>query len=54
MSDPEPQPEPRGLTVLCPECGQLIEVHDPEALIRTLHLVNECSVRGLLAVRTDD
>jgi hypothetical protein len=28
--------------VLCEECGQLVEVHDPIALIRSLHLANAC------------
>lgn len=37
------------LTVICPECGEVIEVKDPGALVRALHLVNECSLRSLLA-----
>lgn len=32
-----------GTTVLCPECGELMEIHDPRALILTLHLRNECT-----------
>jgi hypothetical protein len=46
MSQPQPQPAP--VQVLCPECGQIIEIEDPAALVRALHLVNECSVRTLL------
>lgn len=54
MSDPQPQPQPQpalkpqSCTVLCPECGELTEIHDVEALVRSLHAVNECSVRSLL------
>ena len=36
-----------GTTVLCHECGELLEVKDPRALILTLHLRNECSISGL-------
>ena len=32
-----------GTTVLCPECGELMEIRDPRALILTLHLRNECT-----------
>jgi hypothetical protein len=39
---------PDALTVLCPECGEVIEVKDPAALVRALHLLNECSLRTLL------
>jgi hypothetical protein len=46
VSDPQPQPQP--ITVMCPECRELIEVKDPEGLIRALHLQNECAVSGLL------
>ena len=31
-------------TVLCPECGELIEVKDVRAIIMTLHLQNNCPV----------
>lgn len=41
----EPQP---AITVLCAECGELVEVKDPAALIRALHLANACSVRTLI------
>ena len=34
------------------ECGEIIEVHDVEALVRALHLLNECSTRTLLAPQT--
>jgi hypothetical protein len=37
---------------MCPECGEIIEVHDAEALVRALHLLNECSTRSLLAPQT--
>ena len=36
MTTPEP------VTILCPECGVLIEVQDVAQLIRTLHQMNEC------------
>lgn len=52
MSQPEPQPVPvqaHGVTVLCPECGSIVEVKDPAALIRTLHLMNECPAGTILA-----
>jgi hypothetical protein len=51
VSDPQPQPEPlqaSGCTAYCPECGEVIEVHDIVGLLRALHAVNECSVRSLL------
>lgn len=35
------------LTVLCPECGELMEVKDPAALIQALHLANACELRVL-------
>lgn len=37
MSDHEP------VTIICPECGALIEVKDVAQLIRTLHQLNECA-----------
>ena len=49
----EPQPtlstttQDTGVTVLCHECGELLEVKDPRALILTLHLRNECTISGL-------
>jgi hypothetical protein len=49
MSDPQPQPQPQPVTVLCSECGTLIEVKDPQALVRTLHLMNECPTGTILA-----
>lgn len=36
------------LTVICPECGDVIEVKDPGALVRALHLLNACTLRALL------
>jgi hypothetical protein len=51
MSQPQPQPSP--VTVLCPECGSLIEVQDVANLIRALHLKNECSISGLLATQPE-
>lgn len=29
-------------TLLCVECGELIEVADPAAIMRALHLMNAC------------
>ena len=54
MSQPEPQPAPvhewsPAVEIVCPECGELVSVKDPAALIRALHLANDCSVSGLLA-----
>ena len=34
--------------VACPQCGYLIEVPDPTALVLALHQQNECTVSGLL------
>jgi hypothetical protein len=48
VSQPQPAPAPVGITVLCTECGDLIELRDAAALIHALHLVNECSVRTLI------
>ena len=42
-------PEP--LTVLCGECGTLVEVHDVAALILALHLQNDCDISNLLVHR---
>jgi hypothetical protein len=36
-------PDDKPLTVLCEECGELIEVKDPTALIRYLHMQNACT-----------
>jgi len=38
------------VTVLCPECGQTVEVHDVAALLLALHLTNACA-RSLLIVQ---
>lgn len=40
--------ETEPVTVLCPECGELIEIKDVAALIKTLHQMNICTVRHLL------
>ncbi len=37
------------VTALCPECGDVVEIHDIRALLLALHMVNECSVRTLLS-----
>ena len=52
MSQPEPQPAP--LRVLCPECGDIIEIQDPANLVRALHLLNACSIRNLLSHTPDE
>jgi len=53
VSQPEPQRQPvtadAPLTVLCSECGCLIEVVNPAEIIRALHLRNDCTVSPLLA-----
>jgi hypothetical protein len=36
------------IATICPECGELIEVKDPAALIRALHMVNACALRALM------
>lgn len=38
-----------GITILCPECGQLIEVKDVRAVLLTLHLRNDCDISGLFS-----
>jgi hypothetical protein len=59
MSQPQPQPQPQPklnrqpLRVLCPECGAIVEVVDPEGLVRALHLRNDCLVSPLLAGAQD-
>lgn len=40
--------EDQEVTAMCPECGELITVKDPAALIRALHLINSCVLRDLL------
>ena len=37
------------VTALCPECGEVIEIHDIRAFLLALHMANECVVRTLLA-----
>lgn len=34
--------------IACPQCGNVVEVPDPTALILALHQQNECDVSGLL------
>ena len=41
--------EEHGVTVLCHECGTLLEVHDVAALVLTLHLRNDCDISGLFS-----
>ena len=41
-----------GVTILCTECGELIEVRDVAALVRTLHLENVCEAMALVLPRT--
>lgn len=31
------------VTVLCPECGTLIEIHDIRAYLLSAHLVDSCT-----------
>lgn len=40
--DPAYRTSETGITIICPECGDLLEVHDPRSLILTLHQRNEC------------
>jgi hypothetical protein len=42
----EAKPEP--ITILCPECGELREVHDVQAVLLALHMTNECDVSTLI------
>ena len=35
------------ITVLCPQCGEMVEVKDPQALIMALHLANDCELASL-------
>lgn len=32
------------ITFVCSECGEIIEIRDPIALIRSIHLQNACEV----------
>jgi hypothetical protein len=34
--------------VACPQCGELVEVKDPTALVLALHMQNACTVAELL------
>lgn len=36
-------------SILCPECGTIVEIHDVRALILTLHLRNDCDISGLFS-----
>jgi predicted RNA-binding Zn-ribbon protein involved in translation (DUF1610 family) len=44
----------RAVTVACPQCGELVEVKDPTALILGLHMHNDCNVSGLLVHHDGD
>jgi hypothetical protein len=48
---PEVRSRPEPVTVMCPECGELVEVRDVPGLIRALHLTNECEIRTLLTTQ---
>lgn len=37
------------LTVICTECGVVLEIKDVQAIILALHLQNECEVSGLFS-----
>jgi hypothetical protein len=37
-----------GVQVACPQCGELVEVPDPTALVLALHQQNDCTVSTLL------
>lgn len=51
MGAPKETPATEPITVLCPECGELIEVKDAAALIRTLHLQNACPSMDQIVAR---
>lgn len=41
---------PAPLTILCEECGEIVEVKVPAEVVRALHLTNECpAVSGLFS-----
>ena len=46
------QPDSR-ITVICPECGEIIEVNDPQALLLSLHQTATCEALASLMVKTD-
>lgn len=53
---PEPLPVVRAtpVTILCPECGEMVEVHDIHAVLLALHLQNECTLSSLFHAHRDD
>jgi hypothetical protein len=38
-------------TIMCPECGEIREVHDVQAVLLALHMTNECDVSTLITHR---
>ncbi len=49
MTSEEPTEYAAPVELLCVECGEMVKVNDVVALIRALHLLNECTTRSLLA-----
>lgn len=46
--------EAEKLTLVCPECGELMEVSDPRAVLLSEHLANFCpSTAGIVHERPD-
>jgi hypothetical protein len=40
-------------TVMCPECGELVEIKDVQTLVLTLHQANECDEVSSLIVHRE-
>lgn len=47
MADERPEP----VTILCSECGVLVEIHDPAAVLLAMHLANDCDISNLIVHR---
>ena len=45
--DPEVLPEANSVTIVCPECGELIRIRDVHAYVLSQHL-NVCAEMALL------
>jgi hypothetical protein len=36
------------ITIMCPECGAMREIHDVQAVLLAAHMANECDIATLI------
>ena len=44
---------PQSVTILCANCGELVEVADVAALVSALHTANDCTLSPLVVHRAE-